>query len=55
MSLEQIDTETLYDRKELAQLSFKQLCSLLSLTKEHIKELRYTKDNLIEMVLNQFV
>lgn len=55
MSLEQIDTAILYDRKELEQLSFKQLCRLLYLTDEQIKKLRFTKDNLIEMVLNQFV
>lgn len=55
MSIEQYDITVINDRKELQNLSIKELYSLLPFTKEELKKLRYTKENIIEMVLNQFV
>ncbi len=51
MSLEQIDTATIYDRKVLEQLSQKQLCKLLAITVNQLKKFEFSKENLIEMFL----
>lgn len=55
MSVEQYDTAIIHDRKDLEKLSEKQLHSLLPFPKKELKKISYTKDNLIEMILNQFV
>lgn len=55
MSIEEFDTAIIYDRKELQKLSLKQLYTLLPFTKSQLVKLKYTKENLIEMILTQFV
>lgn len=51
MSLDQINPETICDRRELQQLSEKQLCKLLSITVKQLKDCGFSKENLIEMFL----
>lgn len=51
MSIEQIDTETLSDRKQLEQLTIQQLCRLLHIPIKNVWVYGFTKDNLIEMLL----
>ena len=53
MSLDQIFPETICNRQELQQLSEKQLCKLLSISVKQQNDFDFTKDNLIEMYLNQ--
>lgn len=54
MSVEQFETDVIYNRDELQKLNLKQLYALLPFTKYQLAKLKYTKDNLIEMVLTQF-
>ena len=51
MSLEQIDIETIYDRKELLELTQEQLCKLLSITVRQLQTFGFSKENLIEMFI----
>ena len=53
MSLDQIFPETICNRQELQQLSEKQLCKLLSISVKQQNDFYFTKENLIEMYLNQ--
>jgi hypothetical protein len=53
MSIEQIDMETVKDRSELQSLSEKQLCKLLSITVNQLRDFGFSKENLIEMFLTQ--
>lgn len=55
MSIEQFETTAIYDRAELQKLNLKQLYALLPFDKSQLLKLKYTKENLIEMILTQFI